>query len=185
MLIGPQRGTPHVIATGEQSIVSADVDQGRIAVLRPDETVGIYSAHGALLRLITPSSAREIAFGGGRLVVLTETKTLEVYDAQSGALLHSWPVHPSRTPIGGRPRAYGRLGLYSFPLGRATQRLHLVDLATGREHVFPAGAEVNGLPEAALGRFGLVYARNWYHFGLPPALRAGVWSSCRRSERSQ
>lgn len=28
----------------------------------------------------------------GAPVVLTETKTLDVYDTQSGALLHTWPL---------------------------------------------------------------------------------------------
>jgi hypothetical protein len=174
VLIGPSHGRLHVIATGDQSIVSAGVDRGRIAVLRPDESIGIVSAHGALLREITPSSAREIAYGGGRLLVLTNTQTLEVYDAENGRLLHSWPVHPSGRLLAGSLSVYGRLGLYFYPFGRATQRLHVVDLATGREHVFPAGPDVENAHAAALGQLGLVYARNRFHFGPQGAKAYGT-----------
>jgi hypothetical protein len=174
-LIGPQRGRLHVIATGEQSIVSAAVDRGRIAVLRPDQSVGIYSSTGALLKEITPSSAQEIAYGGGRVVVLTNTKTLEVYDAATGSLLHSWPVHTAARLKAENLSAYGRIGLYLEPSGHATQRLHLVDLATGREHVLPASANVRGSRDAVVGPLGLVYALNRYHYDPPhPAKATGT-----------
>jgi hypothetical protein len=120
-----------MIASGEQSIVSASSDASRMAVLRPDDSVGIYSATGVLLRQIRPSSAKEIAYGGGRLAVLTDTKTLEVYDSRSGKLLHTWPIHTKRSYLqAGKLSAYGRIGLRrlahqgdaAHPLGRPRQR---------------------------------------------------------------
>ena len=80
------------IASGESRSFRGLADSGRVAVLRQDGSVGIYSSAGQLLRQITPSSANEIAMGGGRLVVLTKTKTLEVYDPGTGTLVHSWPI---------------------------------------------------------------------------------------------
>ena len=91
-VIPATRGSLRVIASGEGSTVSASADVGQVAVLRPDDSVGIYSSAGRLLKQITPTSAKEIAYGGGRLVVLTDTKTLEVYDSRSGKRLHTWRI---------------------------------------------------------------------------------------------
>jgi hypothetical protein len=156
VLIGPRRGRTHVIATGEQSIVSAAVDQGRIAVLRPDESVGIDSARGALLKQITPSSAQEIAYGGGRVVVLTNTRTLEVFNAQSGMLLHTWPVATGQDKHPMYLSAYGRLGVYLVVSNYTPARLHLIDLDSGKEVVLPASWYLGR--DAAVGQLGLVYA---------------------------
>jgi hypothetical protein len=65
-LIDSRRPVLRVIATGEKAIVSASADRSRVAVLRPDDSVGIYSASATLLRQIVPSSAKEIAYGEGR-----------------------------------------------------------------------------------------------------------------------
>lgn len=173
-VIDPRRSVLRVIATGDTTVVSASADRSRVAVLRADDSVGIYSATGALLKQITPSSAKEIAYGGGRLVVLTDAKTLEVYDAQSGALLHTWPLHtkaPYLQP--GNLRAYGRIGLYFADTRHLSQRMHLVDLATGKELVFPPNSHPWGSANAAVGPLGVVYSVNTYRFGSNPK-RAGT-----------
>lgn len=173
-VVDPKRLVLRVIAAGEKAIVSASADAGRVAVLRPDDSVGIYSSAGALLKQITPGSAKEIAYGGGRLVVLTDTRTLEVYDARSGALLHTWPVHTSptyRQP--GSLRAYGRIAVYFVDPRALSQRMHLVDLATGKELVLPPTSHPWGSPGAAIGPHGLVYTVNTYRFGSHPT-RAGT-----------
>jgi hypothetical protein len=168
-VIDPRRSVLRVIATGDTTVVSASADRSRVAVLRADDSVGIYSATGALLKQIAPSSAKEIAYGGGRLVVLTDAKTLEVYDARSGALLHTWPIHtkaPYLQP--GNLRAYGRIGLYFADTRHLSQRMHLVDLATGKELVFPPNSHPWGSANAAVGPLGVVYSVNTYRFGSNP-----------------
>jgi hypothetical protein len=173
-VIDPRRPVLHVIATGDETVVSASADRSRVAVLRPNDSVGIYSTTGTLLKQITPTSAKEIAYGGGRLVVLTDTKALEVYDAQSGVLLHTWPIHtkvPYLQP--GNLRAYGRIGLYFADTRHLSQRMHLVDLATGKELVFPPNSHPWGSANAAVGPLGVVYSVNTYRFGSNPK-RAGT-----------
>ena len=167
-VIDPKTRRLHTIASGQGSVVSAASDAGRIAVLRTDGTVGVYSSAGRLLLQVHPSSAKELAFGGGRLVVLTQTKTLEVYDSRSGALLHTWSVHTSRArQEAGHLRAYGRIGVYSVDWRVTVQRLHIVDLATGRERVLGA-VQRPWASDAAVGKLGLVYGVNTNRFGAHP-----------------
>lgn len=172
-LIEPGRRPLRVIASGTKSIVSAAVDAGRIAVLRPDGSVGIYTARGSLVREITPSSAKELAFGGGRLVVLTDTKTLQVFNAQSGALLHTWPVATKAPDMQAENlSAYGRIGVYLVTSDYVAARLHVIDLSSGKEVVLPVSQHYSR--DAAVGRLGLVYAVNRLYFGVQPPRRTGT-----------
>jgi hypothetical protein len=156
------KGHLRVIASGPGTVVSAGVDGGRIAVLRPDGTVGVYTTGGTLKLEVTPSSAREVALGGGRLAVLTRTKTLEVYDPASGALLHVWQLPTAKA---GNLRVWGRIGVYSEPYGWASQHVHVLDLLTGRAFVLPSALRPWAAP-AVVGRLGLVYGSNsWRHGG--------------------
>lgn len=167
------------IASGPDTVVSESADAGHIAVLRstaawpsPDgvspattvATVGIYSASGALLREIVPSSASQIALSGNELVVLTETKTLEVYDWTTGTLLHTWPVAtstPNRVP--GHLAVFGHLAVYAVDPYYFAHKLHLVNLTTGRDVVIahPVGGYYLS-HDAVLGPRGLVYVVNSY-----------------------
>ena len=156
-LISATGGRLHPIAGGEDSIVSASVDSGHVAVLRPNGSVGIYSATGVLLRQITPSSAQEIALGGGRLVVLTKTKTLDVYDAKTGAFEHSWPVKTKAHLQAGYLRAYGRIALFSVAPGRSSRNLRFMDLKTGRNVALPTIFR-SAWSDASVGPLGVVYA---------------------------
>jgi hypothetical protein len=154
------------IVTGAGAIVAESAAGGRIAVLVPvaPPTVGIYSAKGTLLREIAPSIAREIVLSGNRLIVLTWTNTLEVYDWTTGALLHTWPIAataPNRRP--GHLAVYGRLAVYAVdPSYAAPRRLHLLDLTTG-EDVVIGRASGGGYAshDAAIGPRGLVYVVNY------------------------
>jgi hypothetical protein len=161
-VISAKAGRLQPIAAGEQSIVSHSVDSGRIVVLRSDGSVGFYSAAGALLKVITPSSAREIAAGGGTLVVLTKTKTLEAYNSRTGKLEHKWPVQ-TRAPAlqGGHLQAYGRLALYSVDPTHYSRDLRIVDLTTGKS-ITLATRPRSASNDASVGRLGVVYALNNY-----------------------
>jgi WD40 repeat protein len=172
-LVEPGSHPLRVVVSGTRSIVSAAVDAGRIAVLRPDEGIAIYSSNGNLVREIRPSSAQELAFGGGRVVVLTETRTIEVYDAGTGARLRTWPVSPKTgNAEAGHLSAYGRIGVYLVDARHLASRLHVVDLSTGKEVVLPVSQHSGR--DAVVSRLGLVYAVNKYYFGVRPPKRTGT-----------
>ena len=160
-IISPAGGRLHPLVTGVQSVVSSSVDAGRVAVLRHDGTVAIYSGAGALQRQITPSSAQEIAMGGGRLVVLTQTKRLEVYGPGNGKLVHSWPVKTKAAPAQlGHLQVYGRIALVS--IGRSSRRsVRILDLRTGTWIPLPQHPR-SFWNDATVGSLGIVYAANSY-----------------------
>lgn len=160
-LIGSTGGLRR-IASGGKAIVSGGTDVGRVAVLEPTGSVGIYSASGALLRELTPTSAQQIAYGGGRLVVLTKTKTLEVYNATTGALEHRWPIKTRRSTLQvGHLQAWGRIALFVVDPRYASHNLTLFDLRTGKCVTLPWQAR-SAWNDAAVGQLGVVYAVNSY-----------------------
>ena len=174
------------IATGPNAIVSASADANHIAVIPlgpvsmdpgycvslPSTSVSIYvySARGALLNKVavsTPNSG-PVALSGKQLVVLASWRshpgaaavTLSVYDWETGALLHTWPVAVSWR--GGVLAVDGHLAVVQGRL-----RLHLVDLKTGKD-VIVAGTNAGAFP--AIGPRGLVYAVNPNGDGRPAKL---------------
>jgi hypothetical protein len=150
------------IATGQQAIVSRAVDAGRIAVQRADGSVGLYSSRGALLRTITPSSVQQIAMGGGRLVVLTKTKSLEVYATQTGTLQHRWPIKTRHADQQvGHLQAYGRIALFSVDPRYASRNLSMLDLKTGKSVTLGSRSR-SAWNDASVGPLGVVYDVNSY-----------------------
>ena len=114
------------VATGTGTVLAEALDLGRIAVLRSDGTVALYSAAGSLLRTVAPSSAREIALHKDYLVVLTKTKTIEIYNSNTGVLLRQWPV----------PGGAAHLDLYADIAVYSVRRtLHALQLTTGKDAV--------------------------------------------------
>ena len=182
---GMQLITPNRLRAISGGIVSQAVGNGVIAVLRfqgawttsADRStvpgipwVGLFSTKGKLLRNFAPSSAKEIALAGGRLVVLTGTKTLEVFSTTTGELLHTWPVAvgtPRLQP--GHLAAYGNLATYSVDPRYSTSRsVHVLSLTTGKDVVVGTGR--SGAPyyygrDAALGPRGLVYSVTFHERG--------------------
>jgi hypothetical protein len=155
-LISPS-GRLRPIASGEPSIVSRSVDGGRVAVLRPQDRVGIYSAAGTLLRELNPPTAREIALSGDNLVVLTETSTLSVYNWRSGRLVHRWRVPSARNGVF-LEDVSANTAVYSvYSHGR---NLHLLQLSTGKDLLLVKGPGLadRGGRGAQLEAPGLVYA---------------------------
>ena len=138
------------IVVGPGAIISQSADSGRIAVLRSEEawpmygqsmalgtpvTVGIYStSEGCSSRRSLQAQAEEIALTGDRLVVLTETNTLEVYNWKTGTLVHTWPTAVTGRDRAGHLAAYGQLAVYRVdPRSAAAQTLHVMRLNTGKE----------------------------------------------------
>jgi hypothetical protein len=174
------------IATGPGTIMAESADAGRIAVLRssaawpnaidmgaPPTTVvtaGIYSSAGKLLQEITPSSAKEIALSGDRLVVLTNAKTLEVFAWKTGTLLHTWSVAKTTPTLqAGHLAVYGQLATYSVDPRQASARsVHVLSLKTGKDAVIGTGRSGSlGYygRDAAIGAHGLVYAVTFHENG--------------------
>jgi hypothetical protein len=116
----------NTVATGTGTALAESADLGRVAVLRSDGTVALYSAAGAVLRTIAPSSAREVALRKDYLLVLTKTKTLEIYNANTGVLIRAWPVPGGATHLD----LYGGIAVYSV-----WRTLHALQLTTGKDIV--------------------------------------------------
>jgi hypothetical protein len=147
------------VGSGAKAIFAESVDSGRIAVLRADGTVGIYDASGKLLLEVAPRSATEVALCGNKLLVLTKTRSLEIYDSRSGALLRSWPVPRGAATLDG----YAGLAAYAdHPVYSGQRfRVHVLQLTTGKDVVVGTGT-YEGRPrrDVQLEAPGLVYAKN-------------------------
>jgi hypothetical protein len=145
--VGPTRlGT---IAQGLATITAESADMGRIAVARTNGSVAIYSAAGTLQRTIAPSSLTAIALRKDYLVVLTGTKTLEIYNSHTGAFIRRWPVP------GGAANLDVESGIAVFSVYR---KLYGLQLATGKLVVL--AAEKRAIVAVQIEAPGVVYAYN-------------------------
>jgi hypothetical protein len=133
---------------GKPSLYAASLDLGRVAVLRPDQKVAIYDATTKhLLLTIAPTSAKEVALRKDYAVVLTRTKTIEVYDSHTGLLLRRWPV------AAGASRLDVHSGIAAYAVGRTVFAIRLAD---GRDApIATAPRAIDGLEIEAPG---IVYA---------------------------
>lgn len=140
------------IATGADTVLASAADHGRIVVLRFDGTVALYSSTGELLRTVTPSSARAVALNKHALVVLTKTRTLELYYAPSGGgYSRTCSVHGTGTPqnLG----VQGNIAIYSV-----RDSVHAQDLGSCKDRVI--GKLPDRIAFARIDGAGLVYAAN-------------------------
>jgi hypothetical protein len=145
--VGARRLAP--VAQGTSTIVAAAADTGRIAVARSDGTVAVYSAGGRLQATIRPSSLASLALRKDYLVVLTKTKSLEVYNSRTGAFVRRFSV-----PGGARNLdVYGGIAVFSV-----YRTLYGLQLTTGKRAVLatPSRAVFAAQIEAS----GVVYAYN-------------------------
>ena len=138
------------IATDSSTMLAQSADAGRIAVLRSDGSVGLYSAAGSLLWTVTPSSAQQVAVQGNYLVVLTKTRTLAVYNSRTGSLLKTLPVR-GRSPQNLDVQA----NVAVYTVGR---ELHVVHLKTGKDRGLATMS--HGIKFAQIEASGVVYAGN-------------------------
>ena len=126
------------IASGPQTLRSSSTDGTRIAVLRADGSIALYSKAGGLLRTVRPSSAQEVALGGGYLAVLTNANSIEVYSASTGRRLFT------RRPAAGAASldVEGGLAVYAAPKpgGRQLRTVHVLRLKTGKDTVLTTQA---------------------------------------------
>jgi hypothetical protein len=134
------------------SLYASSLDLHRVAVLRVDHTVAIYDTDTRKeLLTIRPSSAKEVALRKDYLVVLTRTKTLEVYNSHTGALLKTWPV------ASGASRLDVHSGIAVYAVGRTVFEMRLTD--GGDAPLATAPRAIEGLQ---IGAPGVVYAYNTF-----------------------
>ena len=147
------------IASEAGAMDAVSTDGKQVAVLRADGSVGLYSAAGKLLRAVTPSSAREAAVRGDYLVVLTKTKTLEVFNSHSGKRLHTWRVANGARYVD----VSSKLAAYAAPRtgGSYVRVVHVMSLSTGKDRVLATTlTRWRQVVEVQLEPTGLVYAVN-------------------------
>jgi hypothetical protein len=131
--------------------------------------VSIYTTNGEPLTEFPVDAATEIALTRNQLAVLTPAPTpaLEIYDATTCALEHTWPAQGATTATSGpnqvgHVEAFGGLVLYSvysqYVGGHET--LHVLDPTTGQEAVVGTVKAFGANREWAIGSRGVVYALN-------------------------
>jgi hypothetical protein len=143
------------LAEGTATMTARSTDGRQVAVVRADETVGLYSTRGRLLRTVTPSTPTEVAVRGDYLAVLTTADTLEVYNSHSGRRLHTWDVaHGARSLD-----VSSGLAAYAAPrAGGYARVVHVVRLSNGKDRVLATTPPQ--LVAVRIEPAGLVYAVN-------------------------
>lgn len=151
------------VAAGSDTVQANAADGGRVAVLRSDGTVALYSAGGTPLRTVTPSSAAAVALSGHNLVVLTGTRTLELYSTQTGALQKTLSVRGGATQVPASLDVQGNVAIYTmnprYP-SAASGSIHAVNLSSGKDQ--DVRNLRGGIGFARIGSAGLVYAGNGF-----------------------
>ena len=141
------------VATGANTVEAAAADGGRVAVLRADGGVALYSAAGKPLLTVNPPGAEAVALSGKSLLVGTTTRQLKLYNAHTGSLRKIFSVRGNR-----QPRTLDvQSNVLVYTTGNAGE-LHAVNLSTGKDRVIakPHG----GIEFAEMDSVGLVYADN-------------------------
>jgi hypothetical protein len=115
------------IAAGKTTLRAASLDQHRIAVIRSDQKVALYdSDSGRLLLTVSPSSVREVALRQDYIVVFTKERTIEIFNARTGAPVRTLPVAP------GASKLDVHSGIAAYAVGRT---VHVLRLIEGRDAV--------------------------------------------------
>lgn len=141
------------VANGAPPFLSVAAAGGRIVVLRSPQDVTLYASSGKLLRTVHPASAQTAALSGHNLVVLTTSRKIELYNAETGALRKTFALRGTKQPR--NLDVQGDIAIYTT--GSA---VHAVNLSSGKDRVV---AQHRGGPLfAAIDRAGLVHAANGY-----------------------
>jgi hypothetical protein len=140
-------------ASGSDTVEAAVASGSRVAVLRQDGSVGVYSSSGKSLLNLPLAGGKGLALNGRNLLVLTKPRTLQLYDAKTGARVRTFT--PRGTVAPRNLDVQGKTALYTT--GSA---VHLVNLSSGKDRVF--AEHRGGVLFAALDRAGLVYGGNGY-----------------------
>jgi len=140
------------VAAGANTLQATAADGGRVAVLHPDGSVAVYSKSGQVLVTLPPASAKEAALNGKNLVVVSETRQLEVYDASSGSLKKTLPTHGSGVH---NLDIQGNIAIYTTgPSVRA------VNLSSGKTRAVVTLGKHSEILFARISSAGMAYAVN-------------------------
>ncbi|HZC75557.1 MAG TPA: hypothetical protein VE220_06250, partial [Gaiellaceae bacterium] len=101
------------IASGVPPLLPLDVDAGRIAVLRSPQEVGLYTSSGKLLYALAYSTVAGAALSGRNLVVLTTSRKLQLFGAQTGSLRKTLSIHGSTRQKPGNLDVQGNIAIYT------------------------------------------------------------------------
>jgi dipeptidyl aminopeptidase/acylaminoacyl peptidase len=167
------------IASGPKTVFAQEANGGRIAVLREDGRIGVFAATGKLLAEVTPSSVKKneegdvlllgdaTALQGRELLVLTAEQTVEIYDLRSRALVRTWRVPKDAIYLD----TYG--GVAAYAEGRCCSRykVHVLNLATGKDVVIDTAAAPSDTPNVQLEAAGLVYTKTFRSLVFLPMRR--------------
>ncbi len=142
------------IATGADTVEAVSADGGRVAVLRSDGTVALYSSpSGTVVRVVSPASIEEVALSGHNLVVLTRARTLELYNTESGNRRKVIPVQGSAKQKPGNLDVQGKIAIYT-----TGSRVHAVNLSSRKDRVIGKLGRAVGL--ARVDAAGVAYTSN-------------------------
>ena len=137
-------------AAGADTLTAASSDGGRVAVLRSDGSVAVYSQSGDVLATVSPPNAQAVALSGKNLVVLSKGRQLELYDARSGSLRSTFLLRgqgPQNLDVQGNVASY-----------TSGSSVRAVNLASGEDR--PVGTLPSRIGFARVSGAGLVYAAN-------------------------
>jgi hypothetical protein len=152
------------VASGSQTVGALAASATRVAVLRTDGTIGLYTAAGTSVLSVSPPSPQAVALSGRNLVVLEADGTLAVYDSGTGLLRQTFHLQ-------GKPKymqalaVHGNVAVYSKATSLKTDAvsassIHAINLTTGTDGVI---GRLNGaIAFASIDSAGLVYASNGY-----------------------
>ena len=133
------------IAAGKTTLRAASLDRHRIAVLRSDQKVALYDSDngGRLLLTVAPSTAREVVLRQDYIVVLTRMRTLEIFNANTGAPVKTLAV------AAGAARLDVHSGVAAYAVGRT---VHVLRLSDGKDAILAtAPRAIQGLEVEAPG----------------------------------
>lgn len=139
------------IATGADTVQAASSNDGREAVVRSDGSVAVYAASGDLQMTVSPPSVKAVALSGKNLVVLTKTRQILLYDAQTGSLEKTFGVQGKNGPT--NLDVQGNIAIYT-----SGSVIRAVNLTSGKDHA--VGTASNRIALARIGSGGLAYATN-------------------------
>lgn len=140
------------IATGMNTVEAVSSDAGRETVRRSDGSVAVYSKSGNVLMTLPPASAKEAALSGKNLVVVSETRQIQVYDAGSGSLEKTFPSHGTGLH---NLDVQGNIAIYT-----TGPRVRAVNLSSGKTSAVVALGKHSEILLARIGSGGLAYAVN-------------------------
>jgi hypothetical protein len=141
------------IATGATSVLAVSTDGSQVAVRRSDGSVAVYLAAGLVRATTSAPGMTAAAISGQRLVTVTKSHRLELYNTQTGAHEKTFAARGTKQPR--NLDVQGNIAIYT--VGSA---VHAVNLSNGKDRVV---AEHRGGPLfAQIDSAGLAYGGNGY-----------------------